>query len=255
MLTHFNLFKARGVTGGLAYLAHIRDVSAESPPIESISMVSKFLEVFSTDHPCIPPDRDIKFYIDLESGTRPISTPPYHMTMAVLRELNTQLHEFLDREFFILVLLLEGAPILFVKKKNGSMKMCVDYRQSIRKCALKDLSGTLVGIADAFGNPPGLLHRLSSVAFSIFVSWIIGRCSTASHSHSAIHRLLLFTADLLISFRAWHTGIKGEYAIYWRFFEWVRRFADLHFFVLLASFALFCLIVSMLPLELQAPKT
>jgi len=115
---------------------------------------------------------------------------------------------------------------------------------------------TLMRIADAFGDPPfGLLRRLSSFSFSIFVSWIIGRCSTASWSRSTIRRLLLFTADLLLSFWAQHIGTKGEYVIYWRFAEWVRRFADLHFFVLLVSFASFCLIVSMLSLKLQIPET
>ncbi|KAG5629124.1 hypothetical protein H5410_000841 [Solanum commersonii] len=67
------------------------------------------------------------------------------------------------------------------------------------------------GIADAFGDPPfGLLHHLSSVAFSIFVSWIIGRCNTALRSRSAMRRLLFFTADLLLSFRAQHIGTKGK---------------------------------------------
>uniref|UniRef100_M1DRN6 Uncharacterized protein n=1 Tax=Solanum tuberosum TaxID=4113 RepID=M1DRN6_SOLTU len=69
----------------------------------------------------------------------------------------------------------------------------------------------LVGIADAFDDPAfGLLRRLSSVAFNIFVFWIIGKCSTASWSHSAERQLLLFTANFLLSFRAQHTGTKGE---------------------------------------------
>ncbi|WMV45880.1 hypothetical protein MTR67_039265 [Solanum verrucosum] len=109
-----------------------------------------------------------------------------------------------------------------------------------------DLLETLVGITDAFGDPPfNQLRRLSSVAFSIFVSWVIGRCSTASRSRSAIRQLLLFTADLLLSFNAQHTRTKGKYAIYWRFAEWLRRFADLQFFVHLASFAHFSSIMSM----------
>ncbi|WMV40874.1 hypothetical protein MTR67_034259 [Solanum verrucosum] len=107
----------------------------------------------------------------------------------------------------------------------------------------------LVTIADAFSDPPvGLLCRLSLVAFSIFVSWIIGRCSTASRSHSEIRRLLFFTTSFLLSFKAQHTGTKDEYAIcwqfiewVWRFVEWVRRFADLRFFVLSASFYCFLL--------------
>ncbi|WMV54837.1 hypothetical protein MTR67_048222 [Solanum verrucosum] len=63
--------------GCLVYLAHIRDVEVESPSIEYNRVVSKFTEVFLTDLPGIPPDRDIDFCIDLESGIRPISIPPY----------------------------------------------------------------------------------------------------------------------------------------------------------------------------------
>ncbi|WMV32336.1 hypothetical protein MTR67_025721 [Solanum verrucosum] len=60
-----------GGQGCLAYLAHIRDVEVESPSIESIPVVSDFKEVFPTDLPGMPPDRDIDLCIDLELGTRP----------------------------------------------------------------------------------------------------------------------------------------------------------------------------------------
>ncbi|WMV49658.1 hypothetical protein MTR67_043043 [Solanum verrucosum] len=66
--------------GCLDYLAHIQDVEVESPSIESIPVVSEFREVFPTNLPGMPPDRDINFCIDLETGTRPISIPPYRMT-------------------------------------------------------------------------------------------------------------------------------------------------------------------------------
>ncbi|WMV19603.1 hypothetical protein MTR67_012988 [Solanum verrucosum] len=73
--------------GCLAYLDHIRDIEAESPSIKSIPIVSKFKEVFPTDLPGMPPDRDIDFCIELEPGTRPISIPHYRMTLVELREL------------------------------------------------------------------------------------------------------------------------------------------------------------------------
>ncbi|KAG5582323.1 hypothetical protein H5410_052950 [Solanum commersonii] len=88
------------------------------------------------------------------------------------------------------------------------------------KCAPKDLSATLMRIPDTFGDPPfGLLRHLSSIAFSIFVSWIIGQCNTASRSRLAIRRLLFFNTDFLFSFRAQHARTKGEYAIFWQFTE------------------------------------
>ncbi|WMV50839.1 hypothetical protein MTR67_044224 [Solanum verrucosum] len=65
--------------GYLAYFSHIWDVKVESLSIESIHVVSEFREVFPNDLPGMPPDRDINFCIDLEPGTRPISTLPYRM--------------------------------------------------------------------------------------------------------------------------------------------------------------------------------
>ncbi|KAG5595673.1 hypothetical protein H5410_036905, partial [Solanum commersonii] len=66
--------------------------------------------------------------------------------------------------------------------------------------------------------------------------WIIGRHSTASQNCSAIRRLLLFTADLILSFRAQHTGTKGEDRTFWRLAKYVRQLSNLHFFVFSATF-------------------
>ncbi|WMV23603.1 hypothetical protein MTR67_016988 [Solanum verrucosum] len=112
----------------LAYLAHIRNVEIEAPSIVSILVVSEFSEVFSNDLSGMPPDRDIDFYIDLESGTRLISIPPYRLAPAELRELKAQIQELLDKRFIRLIASPWGAPVLFVKKEDGSMRMCIYYR-------------------------------------------------------------------------------------------------------------------------------
>ncbi|WMV49868.1 hypothetical protein MTR67_043253 [Solanum verrucosum] len=105
------------------------DVEVESASIESIPVVSEFREVYPTDLPCMPPDRDIDFFIDLEPGTRPISITPYRMAPEELRELKVQIQEFLDNGFICPSASSCGAPILFIRKKDGSMRMCIDYRQ------------------------------------------------------------------------------------------------------------------------------
>ena len=92
-------------------------------------MVCEFSEVFPTDLPGMPPDRDIDFCIDLEPGTRPISIPPYRMAPAELRELKEQLQDLLSKGFIRPSISPWGAPVLFVKKKDGTMRMCIDYRQ------------------------------------------------------------------------------------------------------------------------------
>ena len=59
--------------GCLSYLAFIRDTSVEPPPLDSVPVVQEFLDVFPSDLPGVPPDRDIDFAIDLEPDTKPIS--------------------------------------------------------------------------------------------------------------------------------------------------------------------------------------
>ncbi|KAH0641849.1 hypothetical protein KY290_033468 [Solanum tuberosum] len=121
----------------LAYLAYVRDVSREDTSVDSVPVVREFADVFPTDLPGLPPDRDIDFAIDLELDTRPISIPPYRMTPADLRELSVQLEDLLGKGFIRLSVSPWGAPVLFVKKKDGTMRMCIDYRQ-LNKVTVKN---------------------------------------------------------------------------------------------------------------------
>ncbi|WMV49990.1 hypothetical protein MTR67_043375 [Solanum verrucosum] len=114
--------------GCMVYLAHLRDVIVEFPSIESIPVVSEFLEVFPTDLPSIPSDRDIDFYINLDLSTRPIYIPPYQMAQTELREIKTQLQQLLDKGFIRPGGSPWGASVLFVKKNHGSIRMCIDYQ-------------------------------------------------------------------------------------------------------------------------------
>ncbi|KAH0646331.1 hypothetical protein KY284_034215 [Solanum tuberosum] len=116
-------------SGCLSYLYYVCDVSREVPSVESVPVVRDFLDVFPTDLPGLPPDRDTDFPIDLEPGTRLISIPPYRMALAKLKELSVQLQELLSKGFIRPSVSPRGAPVLFVKKKDGTMRMCIDYRQ------------------------------------------------------------------------------------------------------------------------------
>ncbi|XP_070017630.1 uncharacterized protein [Nicotiana sylvestris] len=71
--------------GCLSYLACVRDVNAETPSIDSVPIVRDLLDVFPTDMPSMPPDKDIDFGIDLLPGTQPISIPPYRMAPSELK--------------------------------------------------------------------------------------------------------------------------------------------------------------------------
>uniref|UniRef100_A0A2N9G313 RNA-directed DNA polymerase n=1 Tax=Fagus sylvatica TaxID=28930 RepID=A0A2N9G313_FAGSY len=77
----------------------------------------------------LPPDREIEFSVDLLPGSGPISKAPYRMAPAELKELKEQLQELLDKGFIRPSVSPWGAPVLFVKKKDGSMRLCIDYRE------------------------------------------------------------------------------------------------------------------------------
>ena len=111
---------------------------------------------------CVPyrstwptPERDIDFAIDLEPGTRPISIPPYRMAPAELRELSVQLKDLLEKEFIRPSVSPWGAPVLFVKKKDGTLKMCIDYRQ-LNKVTVKNRY-LMPRIDDLFDNLQGAI--------------------------------------------------------------------------------------------------
>ena len=91
--------------------------------------MNEFQDVFPVELPGLPPDRDVEFTIELLPGTAPISVTPYRMDPIELRELKTQLQELLEKGYIRPSISPWGAPILFVKKKDGTLRLCIDYRQ------------------------------------------------------------------------------------------------------------------------------
>jgi hypothetical protein len=95
--------------------------------LEGIPVVCEFPDVFPDDLPGMPPDRDVEFTIELQPGMTPISKRPYKMTPKDLAELKVQLKELLDKGYIRSSSSLWGCPTLFVKKKDQSLRLCVDY--------------------------------------------------------------------------------------------------------------------------------
>ena len=91
-------------------------------------MVCEFPEVFPDEIPDVPPEREVEFAIDLVPGTRPMSMAPYRMSASELSELKKQLEELLEKKFLRPSVSSWGAPALLVKKKDGSIRLCDDYR-------------------------------------------------------------------------------------------------------------------------------
>nr|GFD48205.1 putative reverse transcriptase domain, aspartic peptidase domain protein [Tanacetum cinerariifolium] len=111
------------------FLATIHDTTSKVPSIHDQPIVSEFPDVFPNELPGIPPVREVEFNIELIPGAEPISKAPYHMAPVELKELKDQLQELLERGFIFQSVSPWGAPVLFVKKKDGSMRLCIDYRE------------------------------------------------------------------------------------------------------------------------------
>jgi hypothetical protein len=88
----------------------------------------EYPDVFPKKLPGMPPDRDVEFMIDLLPGTGPIAKRPYRMLVNELEELKKQLKELSDNGYIRPSASPWGSPILFMKKKDGSMRMCIDYQ-------------------------------------------------------------------------------------------------------------------------------
>jgi hypothetical protein len=102
------------------------------PEIQDILVVCEFPDVFPEDLPGLPPERDVEFVIELKPGTAPVSRRSYRMPPNELAELKTQLQDLLEKGFIRPSLSPWGCPAIFVKKKDQTLRMCVDYRPLMR---------------------------------------------------------------------------------------------------------------------------
>jgi hypothetical protein len=99
-----------------------------------VRTVSEFPDVFPEELPGMPPDREIEFVIELVPGTAPIFKRPYRMAANQLAELKEQLQELLEKGYICPSASPWGAPVIFVPKKDGTQRMCVDY------CSLNEVT-------------------------------------------------------------------------------------------------------------------
>jgi hypothetical protein len=102
--------------------------AAIAKSLNEIHMVHEYLDVFPDDLSGIPPDRAIKFKIELQSGTAPVYKRPYPMAQNEMVELKTQLQELLDKGYIQPSCCPWGCPAIFVSKKDKTQQFCIDYR-------------------------------------------------------------------------------------------------------------------------------
>ncbi|GKA86662.1 putative reverse transcriptase domain-containing protein [Tanacetum coccineum] len=117
--------------GCLIFLAQVTKKETEDKSkekrIEDVPTVRDFSEVFPEDLPGLLPTRQVEFQIDLVPDAAPVARAPYRLALSELQELSTQLQELSDKGFIRSSSSPWGAPVLFVKKKDGSFWMCIDY--------------------------------------------------------------------------------------------------------------------------------
>ncbi|GJW87952.1 putative reverse transcriptase domain-containing protein [Tanacetum coccineum] len=123
------------------FLAHVTtkevEDKSEKKRLEDVPIVQDFPEVFPEDLPGLPPTRQVEFQIDLVPGAAPVARAPYRLAPSEMKELSEQLKELSDKGFIRPSSSPWGAPVLFVKKKDGSFRMCIDYRE-LNKLTVKN---------------------------------------------------------------------------------------------------------------------
>ena len=112
-----------------AYLAYVVDTEKAKPSSLDIPTVCDYPDVFLEELLGLPPRREIEFAIDVVPGATPASIIPYRMALVELKELKLQLQELLEKGLICPSVSLWGAPVVFLKKKYGTLRLCVDYRQ------------------------------------------------------------------------------------------------------------------------------
>ncbi|GJV67446.1 putative reverse transcriptase domain-containing protein [Tanacetum coccineum] len=123
------------------FLAHVTakevEDKSEKKRLEDVPIVKDLPYVFPEDFSGLPSTRQVEFQIDLVPGAAPIARAPYRLAPSKMKELSEQLKELSDKGFIRPSSSPWGAPVLFVKKKDGSFRMCIDY-QELNKLTVKN---------------------------------------------------------------------------------------------------------------------
>nr|GEV72673.1 hypothetical protein [Tanacetum cinerariifolium] len=118
-------------------LKQLKTMKVNEPKLKDILVVHEFPGVFLEDLSGLPPSLDVEFYIDLILRVVPVAKSPYCLAPTEMQELSNQLKELEEKDFIRPSPSPWGSPVLFVKKKDGSFRMCIDY-QELNKLIVKN---------------------------------------------------------------------------------------------------------------------
>ncbi|GJV93491.1 putative reverse transcriptase domain-containing protein [Tanacetum coccineum] len=123
--------------GSYLFVAQVVEKEPAERRLEDVPVICEFPDVFPEDLPGLPPSRQVEFGIELVPGAAPVARAPYRLAPSEMKELAKQLQELSDKGFIRPSSSPWGAPVLFVKKKDGSFRMCIDYRE-LNKLTIKN---------------------------------------------------------------------------------------------------------------------
>nr|GEV86101.1 putative reverse transcriptase domain-containing protein [Tanacetum cinerariifolium] len=148
--------------GSRLFVAHVTKKEPQEKRLEDVPVIRDFPEVFPNDLPRLPPPRQVEFRIDFIPGDTPVARVPYRLAPPEMKELARQLQELSEKGFIRPSSSPWGAPVLFVKKKDESFRMYIDYRE-LNKLTVKN-HYPLLRIDDLFDQLQG-----SSVYLKIYL--------------------------------------------------------------------------------------
>ncbi|GJS44529.1 putative reverse transcriptase domain-containing protein [Tanacetum coccineum] len=128
-----NARNPRALTRGQVHVIGAKEVVQNQ---NVVTVVQNYLEVFPEDLLGPTPSRQVEFQIDLVPREAPVAKAPYRLALPEMQELSAQLQELLSKGLIRPSSSPWGAPVLFVKKNNGSIRRCIDYRE-LNKLTIK----------------------------------------------------------------------------------------------------------------------
>nr|GEX44195.1 retrotransposable element Tf2 [Tanacetum cinerariifolium] len=123
--------------GSQLFIAQVTEKEPVKKQLQDVPVICNFPEVFPDDLPGLPPPRQVEFKIELIPDAAPVARVPYRLAPFELKELSDQFRELSKKGFIRPSSSPWGAPMLFVKKKDGSFRMCIDYRE-LNKLTVKN---------------------------------------------------------------------------------------------------------------------